>query len=69
MPHVEIILKPAGRVRERDGDRTYDLIGWVCTTDGPPEPILIPDYVDLGEPLPLNAEAVLPRRVYVPEDM
>lgn len=70
MSYIEIIPEEDPyRVRERDGDRAYTVVGWVCTTTGKPDPILIPDTLCLGEPLPLKAEKMLPQRTYIPEGM
>jgi hypothetical protein len=68
-PHITIVTAGCPyRVTERDSGRAYTVIGEVCTPRGP-IPILIPDEIALGEPLPIKAERVRPRPTLIPEGM
>lgn len=55
---------------DRESGRGYTIIGWIKAENGPGcWPVLIPDEIALGEPLPIKAERLKGAPVIIPDGM
>jgi hypothetical protein len=52
---------------DRETGRPYTIIGWIKSEDGQSWPVLVPDEIALGEPMPIRAERAKGQPVIVPD--
>lgn len=53
----------------RETGRGYTVIGWIRSDRGSIWPVLVPDEIALGEPLPIRAERLRGATVIIPDGM